>query len=51
MRWTGGEALMGDTRNAFEILEDQLEDTDVDVKIILKYVFGKQGGKLWTGCI
>jgi hypothetical protein len=27
------------------------EDLDVDGWIILKWILGKQGGKVWTGCI
>jgi hypothetical protein len=30
---------------------DHTEDLGVDGKIILKRILGKQGGKLWTGCI
>jgi hypothetical protein len=29
----------------------QSEDLGGDVKIILKRILGKQGGKVWTGCI
>jgi len=30
---------------------DHAEDLDVNGKIILKWILGKQGGKVWTGCI
>jgi hypothetical protein len=30
---------------------DHLEDLDVDWRIILKWILGKQAGKLWTECI
>jgi hypothetical protein len=30
---------------------DHLEDLDIDGKIILEWILGKWGGKLWTGCI
>jgi hypothetical protein len=29
----------------------QVEDLVVDGTIILKYILGKQGGNVWTGCI
>jgi len=29
---------------------DHLEDTDVDEKIKLGWILGKEGGKVWTGC-
>jgi hypothetical protein len=31
--------------------KDHSEDLGVDAKIILKYILGKYGGKLWTGFI
>jgi hypothetical protein len=31
--------------------EDHSEDLDVDGRIILKWILGKLGGKLWTGFI
>jgi hypothetical protein len=30
---------------------DHSEGVDVDGKIILEWIVGKQGGKVWTGCI
>jgi hypothetical protein len=30
---------------------DHSEDLDIDGKIILEWILGKLGGKLWTGCI
>jgi hypothetical protein len=30
---------------------DHSEDLDVDGKIILEWILGKQSGKLWNGCI
>jgi hypothetical protein len=28
-----------------------LEDLDTGGKIILEWIFGKYGGKVWSGCI
>jgi hypothetical protein len=28
-----------------------LEDIDVGRKILLEWILGKYGGKLWTGCM
>jgi hypothetical protein len=30
---------------------DQAEDLPVDGKIILEWILGKYGRKVWTGCI
>jgi hypothetical protein len=30
---------------------DHSEKLGVDGKILLKRIFGKQGGKMWAGCI
>jgi len=30
---------------------DHLEDLSVDKRLILDWILGKQGGKVWTGCI
>jgi hypothetical protein len=30
---------------------DHFEDLDVDGRIILEWMFGKWGWKMWTGCI
>jgi len=35
-------------RNAYEILLER-EDLGIDEKIILEWILGKQGGKVWTG--
>jgi hypothetical protein len=31
--------------------KDYLEDMSLDGKIILEWILGKQGGRMWTGCI
>jgi hypothetical protein len=30
---------------------DRLEDLGVDGKIMLEWILGKEGAKVWTGCI
>jgi hypothetical protein len=30
---------------------DYAEDQSVDKRIILEWILGKYGGKVWTGCI
>jgi len=30
---------------------DNLEDLGIDGKVLLQWILGKQGGKVWTGCI
>jgi hypothetical protein len=30
---------------------DHLEDVSVDGRIILEWILGKQGGRMWLGCI
>jgi hypothetical protein len=30
---------------------DHLEDIGVDGKIIWEWILGKEGGRVWTGCI
>jgi hypothetical protein len=35
----------------FEILGKHSEDLGVDGKIILEWILGKQGRKMWTGCM
>jgi hypothetical protein len=48
---------MGEMRNVRNILfgnlkgKDHSEDIGIDGSIILKWVLGKYGGNLWTGCI
>jgi hypothetical protein len=55
MRWAEHVALIGETRNAYKISSEDLkrrdhsEDLDVDRKLILEWMLGKQDGKLWTG--
>jgi hypothetical protein len=31
--------------------EDTSEEPGVEGRIILEWILGKEGGKLWTGCI
>jgi hypothetical protein len=53
----GHVARMGDTRNVCKLLigkhegKSHPEDTDVDGRIILEWIVGIQGGKVWTGFI
>jgi hypothetical protein len=48
---------MGEMRNAHNILvgnmkgRDHLEYVGVDGRIILEWILGKYGGKVWTRCI
>jgi hypothetical protein len=48
---------MGKMTNAYKILvckpegRVESEDMGVDVKIILKWILGKQGGRFWSGFI
>jgi hypothetical protein len=42
---------MGDMRNVYLKGRDHLEDLGVDRKIILEWMLGTQGERLWTGCI
>jgi hypothetical protein len=57
MRWAGHVAWMGEMRNAYSILMENLKEKDyseelgLDAKITLKYILEKECGKLWTGCI
>jgi len=56
-RWAGNVAQMRETRYAFSIFlgkperKNHLEDLGVDVKIILEWILGKLGGRVWTGFI
>jgi len=52
----GHIACMREMRNAYNILVekpegDHLEDSGTDGKVILVWILGKWGGKIWTGCI
>jgi hypothetical protein len=55
MRWGGHVEQMGEMRIAYKILvgkgREHSEDLGIDGKIILELILGKQGGKVWTGCI
>jgi hypothetical protein len=54
MRWEGHAERMGQMR---KFLLDNLQGKDyseeqgVDGRIILEWILGKHGGKVWTGCI
>jgi hypothetical protein len=55
MRWAGHVVCMGDIRNVYIILainmkgRDHLEDLGTEGKILLEWILGKYGGKVWTG--
>jgi hypothetical protein len=56
IRWAGHVADMGEMRNVkkysgWKMCREHSEDPGVDGRIILEWMLGKQGGKLWTGCI
>jgi hypothetical protein len=57
MRWTGHVARVGETSNAYKILVEKPEGKRRLGRptrrwgIILEWILGKQGGKVWTGCI
>jgi hypothetical protein len=42
---------MGYMKNAYKILVGKLDGLRHTWKIVLKWILGKQGGKVWTGCI
>jgi hypothetical protein len=47
---------MGEIRNAYKIVrkpegERPLKNLGVDGRILLEWILGKQGGKVWTGHI
>jgi hypothetical protein len=55
MRFAGHVARMVDIRNSYGILVGKpeekrpMEDLGVYSKIILEWILGKQGGKVWIG--
>jgi hypothetical protein len=52
IRWAGHVAHMGEMRNVYKILVENLKgDPNVDRKIILQRTSEKQGVKIWTGFI
>jgi hypothetical protein len=57
MRWAGDVARMGEISNACSMLveklkgRDQLQNLGIDGNIILEWILGRYGGKVWTGFI
>jgi hypothetical protein len=57
MRWVGHVACMEGMRNAYKMFigkpegKRPLKELDIDGRITLEWIFWKQGGKVWTGCI
>jgi hypothetical protein len=57
MRWTGHEARIGEMGNSYNTLvgnlkgKDQMKVLGADLRIIIKWILEKQGGRLWTGLI
>jgi hypothetical protein len=57
VRWAGHIARTRETRNAYKVWSENLKGRDlseelgVDGRIILEEILGKEGGKVWTGCI
>jgi hypothetical protein len=57
MRWEGQVVCMGKIRNAHKILVGKhegkrpLRRLSIDGRIVLKWILGKQGWKLWIGFI
>jgi hypothetical protein len=53
MRWAGYVALMVEMRKAKFLSENMkelghAEDLDIDGKVILEWMLGKESGKMWT---
>jgi hypothetical protein len=54
---SGAGSMHVKIRNLYKILvgklkeTDHLEDQGVDGRIILEWILGKYGGRLWTGCM
>jgi hypothetical protein len=56
MKWVGHVACMGEVRNVYKILVNlkgrhHLEDLGIDRKVMLEWILGKLGEKLWDGFI
>jgi hypothetical protein len=57
MGWVGHVAWTGEVRNSYIFFvgnwkgTDHLEDLGIDGKIILEWILGKYGGRVWTGFI
>jgi hypothetical protein len=57
MRWTGHAARTEEIRNAYTFWSenlkggDHMEDLGVHEKIILEWILGRYGARVWTGCI
>ena len=55
IRWAGHVARVGKRRGVYRVLvgilkeRDHLGDTDVDGRIILRWIFRKEDVRLWTG--
>jgi len=56
VRWAGLVACVGDMKNGSNILvgipewKRALEDIGVDWRIILEWILGEYGGKVWSFC-
>jgi hypothetical protein len=57
MRWADFVACMGDRRGAYRVFvydvmeRDRVEDPGLDRKVILKGIFRKSDGEVWTGLL
>jgi hypothetical protein len=52
IKWAGLVADMGGCEKCIQNLRWKTsKDHDVDGRTILEWILGKQGGKVWTGCI